>query len=137
MSLPVLEDRKFLGSIVVDGTTSLTGTLTSVQLATNTIADPGHGAAIPVTQSGVCAITTAGAETNTLAIPTFIGQRIVLVCDTYAVGDRVITVAAAFNVANNTILTFGAVSEACELVAVTVGGSLVWQIGWNDGVGLS
>ena len=114
MSLPVLEDRKFLGSIVVDGTTSLTGTLTSVQLATNTIADPGTGAAIPVTQSGVCAITTAGAETNTLAIPTFIGQRIVLVCDTYAVGDRVITVAAAFNVANITILTFGAVSEACE-----------------------
>ena len=136
MSLPVLEDRKFLGSIVVDGTTSLTGTLTSVQLATNTIADPGHGAAIPVTQSGVCAITTAGAETNTLAIPTFIGQRIVLVCDTY-VGNRVITVAAAFNVANNTILTLGAVSEACELVAVTVGGALVWQIGWNDGVGVS
>lgn len=100
------------------------------------VADPGDGQAIPVTKSAVIGITTAGAETNTLAIPTFVGQRLVLYCDTY-VGDRVVTVAAPFNVANNTILTFGAASEACELVAVKVGGSLVWQLGWNDGVGLS
>ena len=104
--------------------------------ATSAIADPGNAAAIPVTQSGVCAMESAGAETRTLAIPGWLGQRLTLVCDTYG-GDIAVTVATAFNVANNTVLTFGAVSEVCELVGVSVGGALVWQIGINDGVALS
>jgi hypothetical protein len=62
-----------------------------------TLADPGHSAPIPVTRSASIAITTAGAETNTLAIPTFIGQQLALICDVY-VGDRVITcIAQAIN----------------------------------------
>ena len=81
-------------------------------------------------------MTSAGAETRTLAVPTFVGQRVVLVADTY-VGDIVVTVAAACNVANNNTLTFGALSEACELVGLSVNGALVWQIGWNDSVGLT
>lgn len=101
------------------------------------LADPGDGVAIPVTRSASIGITTAASETNTLAIPTFVGQRLILYVDTYAVGDRVVTVAAAVNVANNNTLTFGAVSEAIELVGVKVGGALVWQVGWNDGVGLT
>lgn len=105
-------------------------------LTTNVIADPGDAGAIPVTRSGVCALTSAGAETRTLAIPTFLGQRLTLVCDTY-VGDIVVATSTAVNVANNNRLTFGAVSEALELVAVSVAGALVWQIGWNDGVGLT
>jgi hypothetical protein len=100
------------------------------------ITDPGNAGAIPVTRSGVCAMTSAGAETRTLAIPSFIGQRLVLVADTY-VGDIVVTAASAVNVANNNTLTFGAVSEAIELVGVSVGGTLCWQVGWNDNVGLS
>ena len=116
------------------------GALTQVgaaQLRTmKVVSDPGNAGAIPVTTNGSVALTSAGAETRTLAIPAFQGQRMTLYCDTY-VGDIVVTVAAAFNVANNTILTFGAVSEACGLEGVTVGGSLVWQIVWNDGVGLS
>jgi hypothetical protein len=131
MSLPVLEDRKFLGDVVIDGT------LTSVQLATNTITDPGTGAAIPVTASGVVAITTAAAETNTLAIPTFLGQRLVLVCDVYAVGDRVVTAASAINVAGNTIMTFGAARDAIELVAIQLAGVLAWEVSWNNNVALS
>ncbi len=131
MSLPVLEDRKFLGSVVIDGT------LTSVQLATNTITDPGTGAAIPVSASGVVAITTAAAETNTLAIPTFLGQRLVLVCDVYAVGDRVVTAASAINVAGNTIMTFGAARDAIELVAIQLAGVLAWEVSWNNNVALS
>ncbi len=99
-------------------------------------ADPGNGGAIPVTSSGVCGLTSAGAETRTLAIPVFKGQRLTLYCDTY-VGDIVVTVASAINVANNTIMTFGAASEAIELVGVSVGGTLCWQVGWNDGVGLT
>lgn len=117
--------------VTVDGLTIKDGSVQSTA-----ITDPGDAGAIPVTASGVCAMTSAGAETRTLAIPTFIGQRLVLVADTY-VGDIVVTAAAAVNVANNNTLTFGAASEACELVAVTVGGSLVWQVGWNDGVGLT
>ncbi len=104
--------------------------------AQNVVADPGTGAAIPVTLSGSVAIVTAGAETNTLAAPTYVGQTLVLYTDTY-VGDRVVTVAAAFNVANNTILTFGAATEACQLIGVELGGVLIWQLTWNDGVGLS
>ncbi len=37
MSLPVLEDRKFLGSIVVDGTTSLSATTLSITAPTFTV----------------------------------------------------------------------------------------------------
>jgi hypothetical protein len=101
------------------------------------LADPGDGVAIPVTRSATIGFVTAAAETNTLAIPTFIGQRLRLYVDTYAVGDRVVTVAAPVNVANNNTLTFGAVSEYIELVAVKVGGALVWQVLANDGVGLT
>ena len=117
--------------VTVDGLLIKDG---SVQAAA--ITDPGNAGAISTTKSGVCAMTSAGAETRTLAVPTFVGQRVVLVADTY-VGDIVVPVAAACNVANNNTLTFGALSEACELVGLSVNGALVWQIGWNDSVGLT
>ena len=126
----IAEDTAAAG-VTVDGLLIKDG---SVQASA--ISDPGDTNAIAVTASGVCAMTSAGAETRTMADPTFVGQRIVLVCDTY-VGDIVVTTASACNVANNNTLTFGAVSEAMELVGVSVGGAKVWQIGWNDGVGLS
>lgn len=103
----------------------------------NLIADPGNAGAIPVVhKDAFCALTSAGAETRTLAIPTAVGQKLRLWCDTY-VGDIVLTVAAAVNVANNNTLTFGAASEFISLVGVSVGGALVWQIEANDGVGLT
>lgn len=102
----------------------------------NIIADPGNAGAISVVWSGVCALTSAGAETRTLAIPTFAGQRLVLVTDTY-VGAIVITSAQRINQAGNTIITVGAVGDTCELVGVTIGGALRWQVGWNDGMALS
>ena len=101
-----------------------------------TIADPGNAGAIPVTTDGVCALTSAGAETRTLAIPTFMGQRLSLVCDTY-VGNIVVTSAQALNQAGNTIMTFGAVRDYIALEAITVGGALRWQVLGNDGVALS
>lgn len=102
------------------------------------IADVGTGNAIPVTHKHVSMpITTAGAETNTLAIPTQIGQTMSLWADTYSGGDRVITAASAINAANNTVMTFGVVSDAIELKAVSVGGTLAWQVVANDGVALS
>lgn len=102
------------------------------------VADPGDAAAIPVTYNHASiAITTAAAETNTLAIPTKVGQTLAMYCDTYAVGDRVITCAAAINAANNTIMTFGVVSDYIKLEAITLAGALVWQVVSNDGVALS
>jgi len=101
------------------------------------VSDPGDAAAIPVTHSSTIPITTAAAETNTMAIPTFLGQRIILVCDVYAVGDRVITVASAINVAGNTIMTFGAARDGIELKAIQLAGVLAWEVVWNNGVALS
>ena len=104
----------------------------------NRLTDPGNAGAIPVTRLdlAVCPLTSAGAETRTLAAPLKLGQRLALVCDVY-VGDIVVTASAAVNVANNNTLTFGAVSEFIELLAVVVGGVLVWQVVANDGVGLT
>lgn len=107
-----------------------------VRQTTNTITDPGNAGAIPVGVSGVCPMTSAGAETRTLAIPTFVGQRIALIDDTHA-GNIVVTSAQAINQAGNTVMTFGAVADMIELTAMTIGGALRWRVTANDGVALS
>lgn len=96
------------------------------------IADPGNAGAIAVTADGVCALTTAGAETRTLAIPTYVGQRLTIVCDTY-VGNAVVTVASAFDSASHTLITLGAAGKSINLVGVTVGGTRAWRLAYNDG----
>lgn len=101
------------------------------------IADPGDAGAIPVTRTGQVAITTAGAETRTLAIPTFAGQRLTLSMDVDGPGDAVVTVAAAFNQTGNNTITFNDVGDTVELVGVQVGGALVWRVVVNDGATLS
>jgi len=101
------------------------------------IADPGDGGAIPVTSSGVCAITTTGVDdTRTLAIPGFAGQVIDITLDVDA-GDAVITVAAAANQTGNNTLTGADAGDHIQLVGVTVAGALVWRIVCNDGWALS
>ena len=111
-------------------------TLSTLNSMNNVIADPGDAGAIPVTASGVCSMTSAGAETRTIAIPTFIGQEIALIDDTH-VGNIVVTAAAAINQAGNTIMTFGAVKDMIVLTAMTVAGALVWRVTANDGCSLS
>lgn len=101
------------------------------------VGDPGTGVAIPVVHSGNIAIVTAGAETNTLAIPSFKGQKLVLYMDTRVGGDRVVTASQAINQAGNTIMTFGAIRDTIVLEGVSVGGALRWQVTANDGVALS
>jgi len=122
-------------STVLAGNVSFSAA-TRAAAAAFTIADPGNAGAIPVTTDGVCALTSAGAETRTLAIPSFMGQRLSLVCDTY-VGNIVVTSAQALNQAGNTIMTFGAVRDYIALEAITVGGALRWAVASNDGVALS
>jgi hypothetical protein len=113
------------------------GTTWSAASGAAALADPGDAAAIPVTRSASIAITTAAAETNTLAIPTFVGQVLHLICDVYAVGDRVVTVAAKVNQTGNNTLTFGAAGDFISLLAVQEAGTLRWQVAANDGVGVS
>lgn len=102
------------------------------------LADPGDAAAIPVTRSATVAMTTGGAgETGTLAIPTFIGQRLILVLDVDGGGDRVVTAASAINAAGNTQMTFGDAGDFIVLFAVQVGGVLAWRVMENEGVALA
>lgn len=102
----------------------------------NLIADPGDAGAIPVTFDGCCAMTSAGAETRTLAAPAFIGQRISLICDVDG-GSIVVTVASAVNQTGNNTLTLAEVKDMCVLEAMQVGGVKIWRIVANDGVALS
>ena len=96
------------------------------------IADPGASGAIPVTANGVCALTTAGAETRTLAIPTFVGQLLTLTLDTDG-GDCVVTVASAFNQAGNTTITLNDAGDTINLIGSTIAGARCWRIVNNDG----
>jgi|DEB0MinimDraft_3_1074331.scaffolds.fasta_scaffold00047_19 hypothetical protein len=102
------------------------------------VADPGDAAAIPVNRSGTVAIATgAGGETNTLAIPGFLGQRLILTMDVDGGGDRVITAASAINATGNTVMTFGDARDTIELVAIQLAGVLAWEVAFNSGVALS
>lgn len=100
------------------------------------VSDPGTGAAIPVTTSATINITSAGAETNTLAIPTFLGQVLILNMNVFG-GNRVVTSAQGINQAGNTVMTFGAARDSIVLKSVLVGGALRWQVVANDGVALT
>lgn len=110
-----------------------------VEADDNVIADPGSTKAIPVTASGFVPLTIAGAgETNTLADPTFVGQKLDIIADTLGgVGARAITAASAINQTGNTVMTFAAAQDFIRLVAVTIGGALKWRVAANDGVALS
>lgn len=131
-----------VGSSLAIGNSGAVATWSSKQAAgaaTNTIADPGTGQAIPVTTSGMVPLTIAGAgETNTLAIPAFVGQVLDIIADTLGGGgDRAITSAQAINQAGNTVMTFAAAADFIRLVACTIGGALRWRVAANDGVALS
>ncbi len=112
------------------------GTKQAATASAFVVADPGNAAAISVATSGVCELTSAGAETRTLARPTFVGQKLALICDVY-VGNIVVTASAAINQTGNTIMTFGAAADMIELTGMKVAGALVWRATANDGCALS
>lgn len=100
------------------------------------IADPGDAGAIPVTKSGSVAITTAGAETRTIAIPGLAGITIAISLDVDG-GNCVITAAAAINQTGNNTITMDDAGDTIVLTAVQVAGALVWRVLVNDGSTLS
>lgn len=95
------------------------------------IADPGAAGAIPVTRSGTVAITTAAAETRTLAIPAAAGLVLTLAL-TVDGGNAVITAASAINTAGNNTITMQDAGDVVTLTAVQVGAALAWRVTAND-----
>lgn len=116
------------------GVITLTGRIAGSATG-HVIPDPGNAGAISVTTSGVCNLTSAGAETRTLAIPTFVGQEIALSCDVDG-GDNVITVASAFNQAGNTLITLNDAGDFVVLKGVHIAGTRRWRLVVNDGATL-
>jgi hypothetical protein len=100
------------------------------------ITDPGDAGAIPVTSGGSCALVTAGAETRTLAAPTYVGQLITLYLKTDG-GDCVLTCATAVNQTGNTSLTFADAGDEITLRAIESGANKRWRVVSNDGVALA
>lgn len=121
----------FVGDVTGNVAGVVTGGVTPA-----TIADPGNAGAIPVTASGRVAIVTAGAETRTLAVPTIVGQRLLLYMKTDG-GDAVITSAAAFNQTGNNTITMNDAGDSLELVAIESGANLRWRVVYNDGCTLA
>lgn len=101
------------------------------------IPDPGDAGAIQVNQPGFCELTTGGAETRTLADPSYRGQIIDLYCF-YDGGDCVITAASPINQTGNTQMTFTDVGEHIRLIGYyNATDGWEWRAICNDGVALA
>jgi len=135
----VKSDLTLKSTLTVDGASTFTGEsvfdggiIASTVL--EALADPGTGEAVPVTDSVIIAITTgASGETNTVAIPTFLGQKLMFCLDVDGGGDRVITFASAINVAGNTIATFATARQNLTVEAIQLAGVLAWEVTNNNG----
>lgn len=101
-------------------------------------ADPGNGGRIEVPQhhNMVCILTSAGAETRNIPIPTFVGQTCVLSVKTFG-GNIVVNVAGNGNVAAADEITFTAASQTAHMIGVDLGGAgLRWRLTTTDPAGL-
>jgi len=120
--------------VLWSGPVALTNTVHNALTAL--IADPGNAGAIPVTDTGHCEIVTAGAETRTLAAPTYLGQMLLLSMKTDG-GDAVIAVATGINQTGNNRITMNDAADSILLVAVASGTNIRWRVAYNDGCTLS
>jgi hypothetical protein len=101
------------------------------------IPDPGDAGAIDVSHSGYCELTTAGAETRTIADPVYRGQVIDLVFVSDG-GDCVVTAASPLNQTGNTIITFTDIGEHTRMVGFyNATDGWEWRQICNDGAALS
>lgn len=100
------------------------------------VADPGNAGAIPVTRSGCCAVTTAGAETRTLAVPAKTGIKLAISMDVDG-GDCVIATATAINQTGNNRITLNDAGDTILLESVKKAGIIIWRISANDGCTLA
>jgi len=137
----IVADGDSFEDVPVSGDATLGGdgalTLTAPNLPANeVIADPGDAGAIPVTNSGSCPLVTTGAETRTLADPTYAGQLLNLCFKTDG-GDCVVTAASPVNQTGNNTLTFTDEGENLLLIGCDDGADIEWRVVCNDGAVLS
>lgn len=98
---------------------------------------PGNGGAIPTgAGSGVVKVTSAGAETRTLANPQFIGQTLTIYFQTDG-GDVVIAAASPINQAGNQHITLNDAGDSITLRGIHNGAGFVWRVVENDGCTLA
>jgi predicted RecA/RadA family phage recombinase len=109
--------------------------VTGAAIAT-AITDPGASGAIPVTGNGSVQIVSAGAETRTLAAPSFVGQELLLCMKTDG-GDCVITCATGINQTGNNTITMNDAGDSIRLNAIQNGANIRWRVVYNDGCTLS
>jgi hypothetical protein len=134
-----IEDLAVTAAKIANATITRTQMAAAARGLENVIADPGTGVAIPVTANGSIALTIAATgETNTLAVPGWVGQRLSIIASVLGASDtRIITASQRINQTGNTVMTFAAAEDFIELVGVDIGGALRWQVVANDGVALS
>jgi hypothetical protein len=90
-------------------------------------------ASLVIGSGGTCRLGAAG--TRTLNAPVIAGQEVTFA--TTGTNANVITVATTVNQVGNNTLTFGAATDVIVLRSVAVGGTLLWRVLLNDGVGLT
>lgn len=111
-------------------------------LAADLIKDPGNGGKIAAGTRGnsLVRLVTAGAETRTVALPAFPGERLALNFQEDG-GDCVVTMPTALNETGNNTVTFTAVGQIVRFEAGYIGTlaspTLCWRIVNNDGATLS
>jgi predicted RecA/RadA family phage recombinase len=120
--------------VLWSGPVALTNTVHNALTAE--LADPGNGGAIPVTDSGHCDLVTTGAQTRTLAAPTYLGQLLLVSLKTDG-GNCVITCATTVNQTGNNTITLDDAGDAILLVAKATGSNKRWSVVSNDGCTLS
>lgn len=113
------------------------GLLSAYTSGEGNVTDPGDaGTLTPVNgMFSFCEITTAAAETRTLAPPQTDGQRFRLVMRADG-GACVVTCASAINELGATTITFDDPGESILVEAVDIGGTYTWRVAWKDGATL-
>ena len=120
--------------VLWSGPVALTNTVHNALTAE--LADPGNGGAIPVTDSGHCDLVTTGAQTRTLAAPTYLGQLLLVSLKTDG-GNCVVTCATTVNQTGNNTITLDDAGDAVLLAAKANGANKRWSVVSNDGAALS
>lgn len=99
--------------------------------------DPGNAGTMTPTHWGQqFLITTAGAETRTLARPANAGILTSVVLDTDG-GDMTLTVTGGFNAAGDTTIVFGDAGDMVTFMSVKTGTTFQWSIVSQEGTNIS
>lgn len=102
----------------------------------NEIGDPGDAAAIPVVATGHCPLVSGGAETRTIAAPSFVGQQLLVYLQSDG-GDVTVTCTTTVNETGNDTILFDDEGESLLMTAVEEGATLRWRLATVDGATLS